>query len=79
MIRRLFLITILLLAASCVSARDYSQLVFSAAPDYYDGRIDAWYRFLFSISLRVFGGDLGSSCRLLRRHSGTGCAGRLQS
>ncbi len=57
MIRHLFLITIVLLAASCAFAQDYSQLVFSAAPDHFDGRIDVVYGEQFVLYALMLGTD----------------------
>lgn len=57
MIKHLFIISIILLAASCVSAQDYSQLVFSAAPDHFDGRIDVVYGEQFELYALMLGTD----------------------
>ncbi|MCP4144281.1 MAG: hypothetical protein GY752_03225 [bacterium] len=57
MIRHLFLVTLVLLIATCVFAQDYSQLVFSAAPDHFDGRIDVVYGEQFVLYALMLGTD----------------------
>ncbi|MBT7311283.1 hypothetical protein HN843_05930 [bacterium] len=54
MIKRLFLISILLVSSGAF-AQDYSQLVFSAAPDHFDGRLDVEYGEQFQLYALMLG------------------------